>query len=256
MHLAYVDDSGDRESYVLGALIVPAAQWMDVHDQLVVFRRRMSKDLGFRMRSELKAIELVAGGGPWHKVGTPIRTRYGLYKSALRLIAGLAPVVRAVGVVVPRRTDARLWDGPREDAWDRLFNRLERFSNFNNTNTLLIPDEGSPAQLRTWARRARRFGYVPPAFGGQGIPRPFKQLVDDPVFRESHTSYLSQWADLVAYAAFRQIMPRPEVPDRLWDELGGARLHEANELEQRKWKSTEPPGIVVWPSRMRPGAPL
>ena len=126
---------------------------MDVHDQLVVFRRRMSKDLGFRMRSELKAIELVAGGGPWHKVGTPIRTRYGLYKSALRLIAGLAPVVRAVGVVVPRRTDARLWDGPREDAWDRLFNRLERFSNFNNTNTLLIPDEGSPAQLRTWSRR-------------------------------------------------------------------------------------------------------
>jgi hypothetical protein len=256
MHLAYVDDSGDRDSFVLGAILVPSAQWLDVHDRLVAFRRTMSQELQFRVRWELKATELVAGGGKWRTLRTPLRTRYGLYKAALRVLAELAPSVRTLGVVVPNRADARLWNGPREDGWDRLMDRLERFSANMGSTCLLVPDEGSPGQLRTWARRKRRVGHVPAAFGGPALPRPFRQLVDDPVFRASSEGYISQWADLVAYAAFRQIKPRPEVPEKLWDELAGARLSEANDLERARRGSTEPPGLIVWPSRMRPGVPL
>jgi hypothetical protein len=256
MHLAYIDDSGDSRSFVLGAVLVPAAQWLEVHDQLVTFRRRMSKELSLRMRHELKATDLVSGGGKWRTLDVPLRRRYGIYKAALAQLVDLAPLVRSVAVVVPNRHDDRLYSTARGDAWDVLLGRLERFSAKAGSTCLLVPDEGSPAQLRTWARRKRRFGYAPAAFGGPPLKVPFKQLVDDPVFRDSGDSYVSQWADLVAYAAFRKIMTRPEVPNNLWDELGAAQLGEANELERTKKGSGEPPGLIVWPSRMKPGAPL
>jgi hypothetical protein len=83
---------------------------------------------------------------------------------------------------------------------------------------------------------------------------PFKLLVDDPFFRDSKESYLVQWTDLVAYAAFRTVMPRPSVPPNLWADLGAARLGEANAIERTKG-SEEPPGLIVWPSRLKPGSP-
>jgi hypothetical protein len=88
--------------------------------------------------------------------------------------------------------------------------------------------------------------------GSQRVP--FKQLVDDPFFRDSKESYLVQWTDLAAYAAFRTVMTRPSVPPDLWADLGAARLAEANTIERSKG-SEEPPGLIVWPSRLKPGSP-
>ena len=79
---------------------------------------------------------------------------------------------------------------------------------------------------------------------------PFEILLDDPVARDSSDNYFVQWADLVAYAAFRQVVTSPWVPQGLWDELGDARLDRANHLERQKG-SKEPPGLIVWPSRLR-----
>jgi hypothetical protein len=257
MHIAYVDDSGDSRAFVLGTILVPASEWLAVHDHLVRFRRRLSKETGFRMRHELKGTELISEGGAWRKLKqrVPPRRRIGIYKAALSCLAELAPVVQTLGVVVPNRADPRLRASAHAEAWEKLFERLERFCHYRSTTCLVLPDHGSDRNLRAMARRKRRFGYAPSAFGGEPLAVPFAQLVDDPMPKDSHQSYLLQWADLVAYAAFRQIVPSPELPNRLWDELGDARLEEANRLERRKG-SAEPPGLIVWPSRMRPGSPL
>jgi hypothetical protein len=258
MHLAYVDDSGDSKTAVLAAVLIPANQWLTIHDQLVRFRSRLSKDTGFRMRNELKATEIASDGGAWRKLNPRIlsRQRFGIFKAALRELAELAPLVRTMAVVIPNREDARLRAGARPEVWEKLMERLERFCHYESTTCLLIPDEGGHGALKAMARRKRRFGYAPPAFGGEALPRPFAQLVDDPMPKDSKESYLMQWADLVAYAAFRQIMPFPGTPNRLWDELGAARLDKANELERTLRGSQEPPGLIVWPSRMKVGSPL
>lgn len=257
MHLAYVDDSGDSRTLVLGAILVPADQWLAVHDHLVGFRRRLSKETGFRMRNELKATELISNGGAWRKLNptVPLRRRLGIYKAALGHLAALAPTVRALGVVIPNRLDSRLRGDAHSEAWDTLLERLERFCHYASTTCLVVPDRGSERNLKAMARRKRRFGYAPSAFGGDPLPVPFRQLVDDPMPKDSRESYFLQWADLVAYAAFRQVMPAPGVPSRLWGELGEAMLGEANNVERRKG-SSEPPGLIVWPSRMKPGSPL
>ena len=258
MHLAYVDDSGDSRTVVLAAVLVPAEQWLDVHDHLIRFRSRLSKETGFRMRNELKGSEIVSDGGGWRKLNPRLlpRQRFGIYKAALRQLADLAPLVRTVGVVIPNRDDSRLQANARAEAWEKLMERLERFCHYSPTTCLIVPDEGSQGGLKTMARRKRRFGYAPPAFGGEALPVPFRQLVDDPMPKDSKESYLMQWADLVAYAAFRQVMPFPTVPTKLWDDLGEARLSEANNIERLRKGSQEPPGLIVFPSRMKPGSQL
>jgi hypothetical protein len=85
---------------------------------------------------------------------------------------------------------------------------------------------------------------------------PFRQLVDNPLFQPSHESYLMQWADLVGYAGFRTVMPDAQVPTRLWDELVLRSLGEANRIERVFKASGERPGLIVWPSRLRPGVSL
>jgi hypothetical protein len=246
MQLAYVDDSGDHYSFALAAVIVPAAQWLQVHDRLRDFRSRLSKERNFRMRYEVKATQLVSGGGKWHALNINQHTRFGIYKAALRELADMAPIVRTVAVVVPDRNDPRLFSDPLSDAWEVLLSRLERYCFTLTSPCLLLADEGTPASIRAMARRKRRFGYAPAAFGGPARKVPFNLLVDDPVIRVSQESYLMQWADLAAYAAFRTVMPRPEVPPRFWDELGPAVLGEANEITRRRG-SGEPPGVVIWP---------
>jgi hypothetical protein len=253
MFVAYVDDSGDSKSFALGAVLVDADHWLASLDQLIAFRVQLSRTIGFRMRHELKATRLVTNGGPWRKLKkeVPMRKRFGIYKLALGELAALAPAVKTVAVVVPDRHDGHLTAPAREAAWDVLMERFERYGTVGGRGeSLIVADEGSPAKLKTMARRKRRFGYAPAAFGGPARAVPFKTLLDDPVTRDSSDNYFVQWADLVAYAAFRQIVSVPGVPQNLWDELGDARLDPANNLERRKG-SKEPPGLIVWPSRLR-----
>jgi len=253
VHLAYIDDSGDERSMVLGAVLVPAVAWLEVHDRLASFRSRLSKAHGFRMRWELKAGHLVSRSskGNWRKLQTPTRTRHGIYLAALRELGGLAPEVRTVAVVAPDRNHARVQTSAVEDCWDVLLQRLERFATKNDTQIMLLPDDGNPLTVRKLARRKRRFGYAPSAYGGDARRVPFTQLVDDPVHRNSAHSYLIQWADLVAHAAFRRVIPRSDGPAGLWEAMGGAVLGEANQIERGRG-ADEPPGLIVWPDRAMP----
>jgi len=255
-YIAFVDESGDSRSCALGVVILPAPSWLDVHDQLRAFRKRLSDDTGFRMRFELKATNFPSNGGPWHRLRTLPRTRWGIYKAALQALGAFDGLVRTLGVVVPNRLDDRLQAPAHHEAWEVLLERLRTFCAHNDGHVVIVPDEGTPVLIRKLARRKRRFGYAPPAFGGEAIAVPFRQLVDNPLFQPSHESYLMQWADLVAYAAFRTVKPDPHVPSGLWDELVLSSLGEANMIERTFKSSAERPGLIVWPSRLKPGVPL
>jgi hypothetical protein len=253
VHLVYVDDSGDDHSFALGALIVPGdRRWLGVHDELVAFRHDLSTREGFRMKSELKASQLVTRSGPWRRLQTSTHTRYGIYKAALDLL-GTMPDVKTLGVVVTDRWHPNLrGSSPIDYAWERLLERLERFCNYQQTTCMLVPDDGNPVTLRKITRRRRRFAYAPAAYGGPGRPVPFDALIDDPSHRDSAHSYEVQWADLIAYAAFRSVMHRPQVPTNFWASLGPSVLDAANATERRKPRCDEPPGLLIYPDRRRP----
>lgn len=252
MYLAYIDESGSKgavesggsKSFTLGCVLVRATQWAGAFDGVIGYRRFLKKQFGVPVRVEVKANYLLQNGGPLRPLGLSESARFAIYRGFLRLQAKLE--LRAFAIVINKEKLASDRD-PHQTAWDFLLQRLERLSTRQDTQTLLIHDEGDALAVRTLARLSRRAGIAGSTFGSGFLKRPFRGLIDDPVSRDSQQSYFLQLADLNAYAAFRRIFPPPAravqiVPETMWDELGTARLAEVNQ------RSGGPsPGIVAWP---------
>jgi hypothetical protein len=249
MHLAYVDESGDRgvggsRTYTLGCVLVRASQWADAFDGVIGFRRFLKSTLGVPVRAELKANHLLRNAGALQPLALSEHARYFIYRGLLRLQQQLQLSTFAI-VINKSRLHANV--DPFVPAWTYLIQRLERLSTNNNgEEVLIVHDEGEVATIRTLARKARRAGTAGSLFGGY-LNVPFTRLLDDPVSRDSKQSYFLQLADLNAYAAFRRVYPPPAravkiVPTLMWNELGNARYAAAN------MRAGGPsPGIVLWP---------
>lgn len=251
MYIAYIDESGSTGkiagggsiSYTLGCVLVRSSQWPEVFDALIGYRRFLKTRFGLPARSEIKANHLLRNGGDFRALALSEDARYAIYRGALRLCAKLD--LKAFGVVV-RKDRLRTVDA-HEFAWTFLLQRLERLTTKQTDEIVIVHDEGDSARIRALARRARRAGIAGSAFGPGFLRVPFRRLIDDPVPRRSHESLFLQFADLIAYAAFRRVYPPPPravqiVPELMWDELGTARFAEVNQ------RSGGPsPGIVSWP---------
>jgi hypothetical protein len=248
--LAYVDESGNTGpvngggslTYTLGCVLVEAEQWPTAFEELLQLRRRLRTKFGLPMRAEVKANALLRGTGPFKKLALAPAERRLIYRAHLTILASLP--ARAFAVVV----DKRGWN-PKDYfdlAWEGLLQRLERTSSHEQTTFMVLHDEGENAAVRAWVRRSRRHLTAGSAFGGPAVLRnPARMLVDDPVPRKSHHSYMVQLADLVAYAAFRSVIaPGANVaqvcPSPMWLAVGSATHVAVSSVRPRA-----APGIVL-----------
>lgn len=243
-YLAYIDDSGDSRSFALGVILVPTDErWLIFHDRLVNFRSRLSKQHDFLMSWELHATEIIGNSGKWRRTTTRQQTRNGIYKAALRLLSDSADLdVHTFGVVI---ADRESMVEPKEKAWTLVLERLETFTRVNDSTVLLIPDNGDPLLVRRLVRRQRRHHYVPSMIDsgpGTGLQRNFVRVVEDPLHRDSADSYEIQWADLVAYSAFRRLRGSAKFPPNMWEHLDESLLRKVNRSQR-----DEPDGLVTWP---------
>lgn len=252
MHLAYIDESGDggakgSSTFSLACILVSEQNWLAALDGAISFRRFLKNQFGLPMAEELKANYLLRNGGPWltkNPLSDGARGR--IYKMCMRLQEKLDLTV--FGIVIDKAKLAA--SGSVETAptlaWIRMIERLETFSRKANTSLVIVHDEGDGELVRKIARRARRLGIVGSHYGSGFLRRPFAQLLDDPVPRNSRHSYLLQLADLDAYASYRRCYPppariQPIVRQDTWDRLGGARHLPVNAI------AGGPPAIVWQP---------
>ena len=254
MHLAHVDESGSvgpipsggSLTFTLGCLLISAAQWPDVFDGMIDYRRYLKDQFGIPVRAELKANYLLRNGGPLRPLHLSEEARFAVYRGLMRLQPKLG--IRAFSIVI-RKSELAKRTPPhdaRVTAWEYLLQRLERFTTKEGTQAMILHDEGDGDVIRSLVRKARRAGTAGSAFAPGSLKRPARLLIDDPVSRKSHESYFVQLADLPPYAAFRSVYAPPKrrlniVPQTMWDELGASRLEEVSRV------SGGPKGIVVWP---------
>ena len=90
MILAYVDESGDvgakgSRSYVLACVLVPAAAWPSVFDDLIDFRRFLKREFGLPVRAEVKASHIIRNAGGFSALKLSEESRHHLYRMHLRL---------------------------------------------------------------------------------------------------------------------------------------------------------------------------
>lgn len=240
MDLAYVDESGGAGytgsmTFTLGCVVVPAAAWPDVFDDMIDFRRWLKARFAVPVRAEIKANHLLRNGGSLRPLALSEPARFAIYRQFMRLMPKFDLRVFAV-VAEKAELQARgIQTDPRDIAWEYLFQRLERMSTKNGVPVMLIHDEGESALIRKFARKARRAGSAGSHFGTGVLRRPARLMIDDPVSRHSHQSHFLQAADLAAYAAFRHLYPPPAgrvpiVTQKTWKELGAARFAPVSSL--------------------------
>lgn len=217
-------------------------------DEVLAFRRFLKISFKIPIRAEIKANYLLQNHGPFRPLGLSEPARFGIYRGLMRLQHKLGLSVFAVVIRKEVMAKKGVVGDPRQIAWDFLLQRLERFTTLGNHEVVVLHDEGESHLIRKLTRKARRAGSAGSMFGTGALTRPARRVVDDPSPRKSHESYLVQFADLDAYAAFRRIYPpKPRlgrvtiVPQDTWNELGAARYGKVN-----IW-SGGPAGIVSWP---------
>jgi len=253
--LAYVDESGDSgrkgsKTYTLGCVLVSDADWADVFDNVLAFRRFIRDRFGILLRHEIKANYLIRGSGDLGEFKFGEGIRHDLYRMHMRLPAKLGIDVFAVVIDKPK---ILRWRNPRDIAWEFLMQRFERITTKSGETLMVIHDEGDSLAIRGLVRKARRINTPGSAFGLSRMNLPARLIVDDAVPRNSAQSYLIQLADLSAYAAFRTVYQPPArtstvCPSSMWAELGAARYSDANSVATGPLGRGAQPGVVVWPT--------
>lgn len=248
--MAYVDESGDTGvttgsslTYTLGCVLVDADLWPNAFDEMLEFRRRLRSTYGLPMRAEVKANYLLRNSGPFRKFSLGPAERRLIYRAHLRVLADLP--ARAFAITVDKRNKQTTPSDVFDLAWEGLLQRLERTSTKEKATFMISHDEGENDAVRRWVRRSRRFLTAGSASGTGSLSNPAKRLVDDPIARKSDHSYLIQLADLVAYAAFRSVVPPGNAiakvcPQQMWAEIDGATHTAVSGLKPRA-----APGIVL-----------
>ncbi|TCL77336.1 MULTISPECIES: DUF3800 domain-containing protein [unclassified Curtobacterium] len=243
---AYVDETGDKgdpavspgatRTCTLGCVLVPGGDWTDRLDWLTGVRREIRDTYGILLRHELKANVLLRGRGDLRHLGLGGGQRRDVFRRSLGALSVVASGVFAI--VIDK--EARPMDyRPEDRAWTYLLQRLRIRSEQSGKPIILVHDAGDDATVRAIHRRFRRHSFAP---GGSRVSAPL--LVEDPVPRDSASSYFVQAADLVAYAGFRRFQaPGAKsgsvCDETMWDELRPVWRTEVTNARRD--------AIVVWP---------
>lgn len=256
VRLFYVDESFDDRKFCLSAIGIRHTEWRECFLRVRQHRTILKQDHGIFLRKEIHAQEFVSGRGRIADriIGKHDRSR--IFAGLLGLVAQL-PNVMVINICldVPGRKNVQL------DAWDRLMNRIERSMlaleerelplrrslvsalpeampdetkrqietrlNHYRSRAIIFADEGRETEITKALRKMSVFNPIPSRMGdwGDGTKSkniPIERIIEDPVFKKSHQSYLIQLADAVAFSLLkREVEPTPLVKryeiDKMFD---------------------------------------
>jgi Protein of unknown function (DUF3800) len=241
----YVDESYNTEKFCLSAICIKHSDWRACFKMAQEHRRNLKEDHGVFVRKEIHAHELVGGRGNIATSTVNKHTRSRIFFGLLNLIAQM-PEVRLFNVCL----DVKGRRDPQLDAWDRLLNRIERtMLEFEkreaitrkrllaalpftlpeevskeirlrllsySPRAIIVADEGREQELTKVFRKMSVFNPIPSRYGGwaEGSSKsiPVERIIEDPIFKKSHHSFLIQLADCAAFSLLkRETPPTPTV---------------------------------------------
>lgn len=279
----YVDESHDDQKFALIGMGLRINRWREAFEMVKAFRSELREKYGVQTNVEIHARDLVAGRGTLgrdrrgNRLEFSRRMRADIYSSLLKLISTL-PSVHIINVCL----DVAGRQDPELDAWDRLFNRMERTADERNrqeakiragllariqphleekdyertnvrlapygAHVMLIADEGRQRDIARMRRKMGVHNPVPSQFGGWGVAGkatkniPLLHFVEDALFQDSGRSHFIQLADCVAFA----LLKRETTPTPNVKKHGLHKLWDLHLRDVRFWRAAprDPDGIV------------
>jgi hypothetical protein len=200
MYLVYVDDSRDAGICIFSALLIPSAQWKTSFAAIKEYRRELKQEYGIFMSKEFHATEFVSGHGRISDRVVFKGTRCRIFRETLERVARL-PHAQLINAVMPIGRET--W------AFERLLNRINRTMLAWNSQAIMLCDEGKESIYTRLARKMGVFNPIPSDRGDWGTGQatrniPLDRILEDPIFKKSHSSYFIQMADFCAYSLLRR----------------------------------------------------
>lgn len=231
MWIAYLDESKDSNSFfIYSALVVKAERWPAAFAAVKAFRNDLKRRYGIYLNKELHAWKFAAGKGRISDRVLNKAQRAVIFRECLTFAASCRHFSLMSSV-----------NANELYAFERLMNRLNRTAEQKNEHVLLFCDEGQEAAFTKRIRRMRVHNPIPSRFGrwhsGMTSNIPLSRFVEDPVFKDSETSYFIQLVDFCAYALLR--MERPLASrtslgyDRMYEALRPIAFKAANSRDPR-----------------------
>jgi len=219
MYLMYVDESGDTgvvnsptKHFALSSLVVHELRWQAALQQLIEFRRRMRDAFGLLMTEEIHASGMI--NRPGRLVRIKRNDRLTILRAFLDEITHL-PDVNVINVVADKRPSDTS-DIVFDRTWTALIQRFEDTLSHRNfpgpansdERGLIICDE-TDQRLNRLLRRMRRYNPVPhrKSFGQGYRDLRLKYIIEDPVHRDSKSTYFLQAVDTTAFFLYQELAP-------------------------------------------------
>jgi hypothetical protein len=203
MWFAYLDESKDSNKfYVYSALIVESDTWNSTFRALKAFRQGLRKSHGIYIKQELHAWKFASGKGQIADKPINKADRAKIFQEVMNFVADpkLFKIISSVNT-------------NEFYAFDRFINRINRTAEANETNVILICDEGQEAEFTRRLRKMRVHNLIPSNQGTwdstgaatKNITTDY--IIEDPFFKDSRSSYFIQLVDFCAYALLRSEKP-------------------------------------------------
>lgn len=231
MYLMYVDESGDvgtlnspTRHFILTGIIFHELRWKTHLEDLVVFRKHLRDTKGLKLREEIHSTDLI------NKPGDLVRIKRHERLDIIKQCVNWASTRQDFNVItVCIDKTANLGNDIFELAWKLLIQRFENtisHSNFlgpKNTDErgMILADNTEGERLVKLIRRLRHYNMVPSKYGYAARNLKLQYVIEDPIFRDSQSSYFHQICDVVAYCARQKYAPNKYMKSK-----GGHRLYE------------------------------
>ena len=215
MHIFYVDESYDDKKCVLTAVFIEDAHWRPAFDGLKAFRKQLRNTSGIHLYSELHAHDFIRNlsDGISPKFLSHADRR-GIYESVFNAALGLPIRILNICLDVPKWGTSKK---AHEICIERLANRIQATMKAEKSHAVVVFDEGREPEITKLVRKMSVFNYIPSKFGiWIGTSATHKNIVldrmiEDPVFKPSHSSYFLQLSDFIAFSLLKQEVPTPFV---------------------------------------------
>lgn len=219
MYMMYVDESGDTglnqsptSHFVLVGIVVHESRWRSFMEAMVQFRRVMRTAHGLPLRTEIHSAEYIRRPPV---AGISKHERLAILRNMLDELAKLT-TISITGVVVNKTTKQAGYD-VFENAWQALFQRFEntlKNGNFPGKHRddygLVLTDATDGQRLQNLVRRMAVYNPVPntrAAFGSGYRDLPLLRVIEDPIPKDSASSYAIQACDVCAYFLYQAYNP-------------------------------------------------
>ena len=262
MYLAYYDESGDdgfpeysSPLFALTCVYLRDEDWNDAFTQLRQFRRDLKAAYGLPVKTEFHTKQFLWNKKPYREFGLSEDERVeivDLYCDAIsKLPVSIVNVV--INKTIIRSRKYRVLDKALTYSIQRVENDLTK--NDADNRFLLITDPGRIGKMSRTAREKRAINYIPSKiYVGQSYRQEIKLLIEDPLPKDSKSSFFIQTADLVAHVVYLHTLAKlgigsysPRLPQALTPKKAEEWLLRMIGSLNIDASGPDPYGVVVYP---------